>query len=45
MLCKLKMKLLPIYCQMELLFVAYGDNLASVFEEASYMVSTITAAF
>lgn len=32
MLCKLRVKLLPIYCQLELLFVAYGDNLASVFE-------------
>ena len=45
MLCKLRAKLLAIFCQLQLLFVAYGDNLASVFESASYMVSTITAAF
>lgn len=37
--------MLDIYCQIQLLAVAYGDNLASVFESASYMVSTMSAAF
>lgn len=37
--------MLDIYCQIQLLSVAYGDNLASVFESASYMVSTMSAAF
>jgi hypothetical protein len=45
MLCKLKAKMLHIFCQLQLLSVAYGDNLASAFESASYMVSAINAAF
>ena len=45
MLCKLRAKMLDIYCQIQLLAVAYGDNLASIFESASYMVSTMSAAF
>ena len=45
MLCKLKAKMLNLYCQIQLLSVAYGDNLASAFESASYMVSTMSAAF
>lgn len=44
-LCRMKPKLLEVYCQIMLLVIIYGDSVNLIFESASYMITAFQASF